>query len=71
MKQSDINRLVARATGESVSTIKSFGFHLNEPFDETTQESDDLGPHVIDWDELESEHYRDPIGRPQYDLAAA
>ena len=51
MHQSDINRSVARATGESVSRIARLGFLLadpSEPIDDPN--SDQLGPWVLDWD---------------------
>lgn len=38
-------------TGETVSTIKRLGFLLADP----DPESDDDGPHVIDWDALEAQ----------------
>ena len=31
MKQLDLNRAIARATGETVSTISSLGFQLDKP----------------------------------------
>ena len=60
MRQSELNRQVAKATGETVSTIKRLGFLIadpSEPIDEA--DSPDLGGRVIDWDEVEwsrSEH---------------
>jgi len=44
MTQRDLNRAVARATGESVDTIEQMGFG---PLAEA---AGDLGPHTIDWD---------------------
>lgn len=44
MTQRDLNRAVARATGESVDTIEQMGFG---PLDEV---AGDLGPNTIDWD---------------------
>ena len=55
MKQADLDRAVARATGETVSTIKRLGFLLAEPDDCLDPESDEHGPYVIDWDELEAQ----------------
>lgn len=54
MNQSDLNRAVAHATGETVSTIKRLGFVLAD-FDDRAEadDSDELGPHVLDWDEIE------------------
>jgi DUF438 domain-containing protein len=44
MTQRDLNRAVARATGESVDTIEQMGFG---PLDES---AGDPGPNTIDWD---------------------
>jgi hypothetical protein len=54
MSQTEVNRAVARATGESVGTIQRLGFLIADP-DIDLEDSDDeaLGPYVIDWDELE------------------
>ena len=53
MHQNDLNRAVARATGESVSTVKRLGFLLAEPANDLEADSSQLGPHVIDWDALD------------------
>ena len=55
MKQADLNRAVARATGESVSTIKRLGFLLAEPADSLDPNAEENGPYVIDWDALEAQ----------------
>jgi hypothetical protein len=51
MTQSELNREVATATGESVQTIAGLGFvpltHI--PFER------DREPLVVDWDDLETE----------------
>ena len=44
MTQRDLNRAVARATGESVDMIERMGFG---PLDE---DASDLEPKTIDWD---------------------
>ena len=44
MTQRDLNRAVARATGETVDTIEQMGFG---PLDESPGEP---GPNTIDWD---------------------
>lgn len=49
MNQRDLNRSVARATGEEVSTIEGLGFSVHRPG--YTGLNDDLP--VIDWDALE------------------
>lgn len=49
MKQAEINHAVARATGESVRTVRSLGFLVWDP---DAPADDDPGPEVLDWDEL-------------------
>ena len=54
MNQSELNRAVARATGETVSTIKRLGFLLADVDSQAeADESDEVGPHILDWDEIE------------------
>ena len=47
MTQAELNREIARATGESVSTIARTGF---VPLTETPYEAE---PHGIDWDDAD------------------
>lgn len=70
MQQSELNRAVARATGESVSTIKRLGFLLADPSESLDPESDDHGPHVIDWDELEAQRHACPQNELHEPIAA-
>ena len=49
MTQHDLNRAVARATGESVSEIARRGFVL------LTARRRKRKPHVIDWDQLDAQ----------------
>ena len=59
MNNAELNRAVARATGESVSTIRRLGFGPAGPEFETDDEMpQQLGPSVIDWDELRVQRYR-------------
>ncbi len=58
MHQNDLNRAVASATGETVSTIKRLGFMLAEPGDPLDPDCEEHGPYVIDWDELEAQRNR-------------
>lgn len=54
MTQTEVNRAVARATGESVTTIKRLGFLIADPnIDVEDGDDEDLGPYVLDWDELD------------------
>jgi len=54
MRQTDLNRAVALATGESMSTVKRLGFLLAEPDETVDPAAEESGPYVIDWDELET-----------------
>ena len=67
MKQSDLDRAVARATGESVSTIKRLGFLLADLPDRL--DSNLCGAHVIDWDELHARGIEGGEESPRYEPA--
>ena len=47
MSQNQIDRAVARHTGESLSTIRKFGFSIVEP--------PELEPLTVDWDAVQAE----------------
>ena len=64
MHQSDLNRAVSRATGETVTTIKRLGFLIADPDLNLDPHDEDLGPYVIDWDELEVTHEREEVPVP-------
>jgi hypothetical protein len=54
MKQSQLNRAVALATGEAVSTIRRMGFSIVDP---TTadNDSDELPrPRTVNWDRVDA-----------------
>jgi len=60
MNQSDLNRAVVRATGETVETINHMGFSIADPaevhFDPEPCDFDiDLENRVIDWDAVDAE----------------
>ncbi|WP_278465710.1 hypothetical protein [Gimesia maris] len=55
MKQSELNRAVALATGETIATVKRLGFLLAEPHETVDPDSETSGPLVIDWDELDDQ----------------
>ena len=67
MKQADLNRAVARATGETVSTINRLGFLLADLIDSPDSAVDSA--QVIDWDELESERNAQSTWRPHHEPA--
>ncbi len=53
MTQAELEREVAGATGESISTIRSMGFSLETPSDSCEPEPI-TAPNIMDWDN----HYR-------------
>ena len=59
MIQSQLDRAVAHATGESLSTIIRHGFSIvsldEAEFDE---DAPDLQPSIVDWDALDAERSR-------------
>lgn len=52
MTQRELNRAVARATGETIDTVQRIGFLLADPSTPMDPDDDQFGPPVIDWDEL-------------------
>lgn len=54
MNQRELNREVAKATGETVATIDQMGFVPLEPIPYER----DREPLVVDWEELEQERMR-------------
>ena len=50
MTQQDLERELARHTGDSLSTIRRHGFSLVEP--------PELEPLAVDWDQLDAERVR-------------
>jgi len=72
MTQWDLNRAVARATGESVSFVKHRGFLIDEPTgDADASDYADIKPQVIDWDQLDMERSSPMPGRPRRELVPA
>ena len=69
MTQNDLNRAVARATGETVSTISSLGFLLDEPGGRFDSHLSD--PDVIDWDALDEHRHEQDSQIPRGELVAA
>ena len=56
MTQSDLNRAVASATGESIRTIASRGFNLIEgPSPPEPEQSRD--PLIVDWDNADAQRW--------------
>jgi hypothetical protein len=52
MTRSRLERAVARATGESLSTIKRLGFSVVEPQPDDFDDQPAV-PSVVDWDDLQ------------------
>ena len=50
--QTEVNRAVARATRESVTTVKRLGFLIAD-LDIEDGDEEDIGPYVLDRDELD------------------
>jgi hypothetical protein len=63
MSQNQIDRAVARRTGESLSTIRSYGFSVVEP--------PELEPLTVDWDAIQAERVALFAGQRQERLLAA
>jgi hypothetical protein len=67
MIQTEIDRAVAHATGESLSTIRRLGFLLADPLGRL----DDADIPFIDWDELQAQQNARNAWRPNRELATA
>ena len=59
MTQNDLNRAVASATGETVSTVASRGFSLADPtvveHDPEPNDPIDVEDRIVDWDALDAQ----------------
>jgi len=56
MTQTQLEQLVARATGEDIRAIRERGFSVADPLEVNFDpEPDNLPPQVVDWDELDLE----------------
>ena len=71
MRQNDLNRAVANATGETVSTISHLGFLLDEPTGRFDSHLCDPGPEVIDWDAIDASRQGQQSSNPCRELAIA
>ena len=52
MTQACLDRAVARATGEDLSTIKQMGFSAIDPA-QADFDNEPAVPQIVDWDELD------------------
>ncbi len=69
MTQTELNRAVAEATGETVGTIADMGFSIADPCDvrhdpEPGHMVDELESKFIDWDNLDAERYVSLVLQP-------
>lgn len=71
MQQADLDRAVARVTGETVSTIKQRGFLLADANSDFDPDPPEYEPNIVDWDELESQRRTGINGRGQCEPAIA
>ena len=56
MTQTELNRAVARATGENLRVISLLGFSLADPvFVEHDPEPCDVESKIVDWDAVDAE----------------
>jgi hypothetical protein len=56
MHQRQLERTLARATGESLTTIRRMGFSLFDPERDPLDFDDvDCAPSLIDWDKVEAD----------------
>jgi len=62
MTQCELDRELARVTGETLTTIRNRGFSLVEP--------PELEPLMIDWDQVEAERKASVPGNNQFARAA-
>jgi hypothetical protein len=70
MRQADLDRAVARATGESVATIRRLGFLLDDPIaDRDGPNAEVCDAVVIDWDVFEAQRYVGSNGRSRCEPA--
>ena len=59
MNQTQLNRAVARATGETLDTISHLGFSIADPkVVDYDPEPSRRAPQVVDWDELDARRQR-------------
>ena len=72
MTQRELNRAVARATGESLGTVSNMGFGMADPMDvsyDPEPPSEEIEDRILDWDQLDrrrrsplaAEDFRQPV----------
>ena len=72
MVQTQLDRLVADATGEDVREIQRRGFSLADPAETNFDpEPDCRPPQIIDWDDLEDQRYASIAWKRSHEPTAA
>lgn len=72
MTQSQLDRLIANATGEDLREIQRRGFSLAHPSETNFDpEPDCLPPQVIDWDDLEAQRCEEHTRSRHHEPTAA
>ncbi len=67
MTQAELNRAVAQATGETVTTIRQLGFGIADPDDVFHDPQPcDLDIEAIDWDAYGAERYVPAFPQPSH-----
>lgn len=62
MKQNELNRVVARMTGETIATIKRLGFSLETAsLSNEVNMLEDWETRCIDWDDLNEQYFREGV----------
>lgn len=71
MQQAELNRAVARATGETITTIKELGFSFTEMPEQHEPADTPTGPLVMDWDAYDAQRPEDLGGSITHEPLAA
>jgi hypothetical protein len=62
MKQNDLNRAVARMTGETIATVRKLGFLLEtSSVSRAVNTGEEWESRCIDWDDLEEKTLREGV----------
>ena len=72
MTQNQLDRLVARVTGENLGEIQRLGFTMADPIDvEFDPEPNDLSSQTVDWDEVDLRRNVAVVDQPPFRRFAA
>ncbi len=70
MTQSELNRAVAKSTGETIAEIKHLGFGLADP-DQVSFDPEPDDGNYVDWDATQAERHEENSRRPCHERAFA